>query len=176
MQMDFFTSLPEQHINSYVPPYSGAQRLCCLNHKIMLTIIVYYGMQTGPPDCYCQYPFYLKSYMHELGIAQSIMQIVLSEAEKARARKVLKVTVKVGELAGVLPDSLTFCFNLLAKSTIAEHASLTIEKVPVRGYCSAVQKRICHCRQQVLLQHLWEQTHRTNLGSRASDRAIGDRG
>ena len=74
--------------------------------------------------------------MHELGIAQSIMQIVLSEAERARARKVLKVTVKVGELAGVLPDSLTFCFNLLAKSTIAEHALLTIEKVPIRGYCS----------------------------------------
>jgi hydrogenase nickel incorporation protein HypA/HybF len=74
--------------------------------------------------------------MHELGIAQSIMQIVLSEAEKAKARKVLKVTIKVGELAGVLPDSLTFCFNLLAKSTIAEHASLTIEKVPIRGYCS----------------------------------------
>ena len=79
--------------------------------------------------------------MHELGIAQSIMQIVLSEAEKARARKVLKVTVKVGELAGVLPDSLTFCFNLLAKSTIAEHALLTIEKIPIRGYCAECQSK-----------------------------------
>jgi len=79
--------------------------------------------------------------MHELGIAQSIMQIVLSEAERARARKVLNVTVKVGELAGVLPDSLTFCFNLLAKSTIAEHAALTIEKIPVRGYCSECQSK-----------------------------------
>jgi hydrogenase nickel incorporation protein HypA/HybF len=78
--------------------------------------------------------------MHELGIAQSIMQIVLSEAERAKARKVLKVTIKVGELAGVLPDSLTFCFNLLAKSTIAEHASLTIEKIPIRGYCSECQR------------------------------------
>ena len=79
--------------------------------------------------------------MHELSIAQSIMQIVLSEAERARARKVLKVTIKVGELAGVLPDSLTFCFNLLAKSTIAEHASFTIEKVPIRGYCSQCESK-----------------------------------
>jgi len=77
----------------------------------------------------------LDNQMHELSIAQSIMQIVLSEAERTRARKVLTVTIKVGELAGVLPDSLSFCFNLLAQSTIAENASLVIETVPVRGYC-----------------------------------------
>ena len=93
----------------------------------------------------------LKNYMHELSIAQSIMEIVLSEAEKTRARKVVNVTIKVGELAGVLPDSLTFCFNLLAQSTIAEHASLTIEKVPIKGYCSlcsrefVITENLYHC-------------------------------
>lgn len=73
--------------------------------------------------------------MHEYGIAQSIMQIVLDEAKKARARTVKSVSLKVGELAGVLPDSLSFCFAFLARSTIAEHAALTIEKVPARGRC-----------------------------------------
>ena len=73
--------------------------------------------------------------MHEYSIAQSIMQIVLSEAEKAKARKVLKVCLKIGDLAGVLPDSLSFCFGLLSKGTIVENATLTIEKVPIRGYC-----------------------------------------
>jgi hydrogenase nickel incorporation protein HypA/HybF len=68
------------------------------------------------------------------------MQIVLSEAEKANARKVLKVSLKIGELAGVVPDSLSFCFELLAKSTIAENATLTIEKVPVSGYCTHCDK------------------------------------
>ena len=87
----------------------------------MLTIVVYY--------------LSLDRDMHELSIAQSIMQIVLSEAEKTSARKVVKVTILVGELAGVLPDSLTFCFNLLAKSTIAENASLVIETIPIKGYC-----------------------------------------
>ena len=73
--------------------------------------------------------------MHELSIAQSIMEIVLREAEKAKARRVVKVTLKVGELAGVVPDSLSFCFELLAKSTVAENATIIIEKVPIRGYC-----------------------------------------
>lgn len=73
--------------------------------------------------------------MHEYGIAQSIMEIVLDEAKKARARSVKMISLKVGELAGVLPDSLSFCFEFLARSTIAEHATLTIEKVPARGRC-----------------------------------------
>ena len=72
--------------------------------------------------------------MHEYSIAQSIMQIVLAEAERAGARKVLKVYLKIGNLAGVLPESLHFCFDFLSKTTIAENAALSIEKVPVRGY------------------------------------------
>jgi hydrogenase nickel incorporation protein HypA/HybF len=74
--------------------------------------------------------------MHEFSIAQSIMQVVFDEADKAKAQRVLKVTLNVGELAGVLPESLTFCFELLAKSTIAENATLVINKVPIRAHCS----------------------------------------
>lgn len=74
--------------------------------------------------------------MHEFSIAQNIMQVVLEEAEKARARKVIKVTLNIGELACVLPESLTFCFELLAKSTIAEKATLVINRVPIRARCS----------------------------------------
>ena len=74
--------------------------------------------------------------MHEFSIAQSLIQLVLAEAEKAHARKVLKVSLNFGELTGVVSDSLSFCFDLLSKSTIAENAKITIEKVPIRGYCS----------------------------------------
>jgi len=74
--------------------------------------------------------------MHEFGIAQSIMQIVLDEARKANARKVIKVTLNIGELAGVLPESLSFCFEILSKSTIAENATLAINRIPIRVHCS----------------------------------------
>ncbi len=78
--------------------------------------------------------------MHEYSIVQEIMQIVLAEAEKAKARKVLKVYLKIGDLAGVLPDSLHFCFELLSKATIAENAVLSIEKVPIRAHCDQCEK------------------------------------
>jgi hydrogenase nickel incorporation protein HypA/HybF len=77
--------------------------------------------------------------MHEFSIAQSIMQIVLAEAHKANARSVIKVTLNIGELAGVLPESLSFCFELLAKSTIAENAVLAINRIPIRALCSGCQ-------------------------------------
>lgn len=73
--------------------------------------------------------------MHELSIAQSIIQTVLAEADRAKAHKVLKVTLNIGDLSGVLPESLTFCFELLAKSTIAENATLVINKLPIRARC-----------------------------------------
>jgi len=73
------------------------------------------------------------------------MQIVLAEAKKAKARKVVKVSLKIGDLAGIFPDSLSFCFDLLAKDTIVEGALLTIEKVPVRGYCP-------HCNRDFLVE------------------------
>ncbi len=78
--------------------------------------------------------------MHEYSIAQSIMQIVLAEADKANARKVSKVCLQIGDLTGVFADSLSFCFDLCAKGTIVEGATCTIEKVPVRGYCPKCEK------------------------------------
>jgi hydrogenase nickel incorporation protein HypA/HybF len=78
--------------------------------------------------------------MHEYSLAQSIMQIVIAEAEKVSARKVTKVTLTLGELAGVLPDSLSFCFDLVTKGTIAVGALLEIEKVPLKGYCPHCEK------------------------------------
>ncbi len=73
--------------------------------------------------------------MHELSIAQGLLDVVLAEAGKVHARKVLRVSLKIGDLAGVVPDSLSFCFDLLSKSTIAEGATLTIERIPIKGYC-----------------------------------------
>ena len=89
--------------------------------------------------------------MHEFSIAQSIIQIVLEEARKANARKVIKVTLNIGELAGVLPESLYFCFELLAKSTIAENATLAIKRIPIGARCSQceitfqIQDNHFHC-------------------------------
>ncbi len=79
--------------------------------------------------------------MHELSIAQSIMQIVFAEAGRSHARRVLKVSLKIGELSGVFPESLSFCFELLSRGTIVEGALFEIERVPLQGYCTLCDKR-----------------------------------
>jgi hydrogenase nickel incorporation protein HypA/HybF len=80
--------------------------------------------------------------MHEFSIAQNIMGIILAEAKKAKAQKVLKVHLRIGELAQVFPGSLSFCFDFCAKGTIVEAAKLTIERVPVRVYCSSCDETL----------------------------------
>ena len=71
--------------------------------------------------------------MHELALADAVLEIV---REHARGRRVTSVGVKVGRLRQVVPDALEFSFELLAAGTNVEGAALEIEHVPVRVECS----------------------------------------
>jgi hydrogenase nickel incorporation protein HypA/HybF len=73
--------------------------------------------------------------MHELSIAQSLLEIIEHEALPYRGARVTTVTLRIGKLSGVMPDALRFGFEALSKGGIAEGASLMIEEVPVMIYC-----------------------------------------
>ena len=73
--------------------------------------------------------------MHEMGIAQSILDIAIAAAEKEGAQKITRVNVVAGELRGLVPLQFTFCFGLIAENTIASGAQLNLEITPVRGRC-----------------------------------------
>lgn len=73
--------------------------------------------------------------MHELSIAQSMLQIVLEEAERHQVDRVRRVGIKVGAYSAVVPDSLRFCFELISEGTPAQGAELAIEEVPLAGLC-----------------------------------------
>lgn len=74
--------------------------------------------------------------MHELGLAQGIVEVVAARAARCHAVRVNGVRLRIGEAAGVVPDSLTFCFELLAREDpILAGAQLSIERVPHRGRC-----------------------------------------
>lgn len=75
--------------------------------------------------------------MHELGIAQAIVQAADSEARKADAKQVTRVVLEVGVLSGVVSDSLAFCFPMASKGTLCEDAELCIESVEAQGWCRA---------------------------------------
>jgi len=72
--------------------------------------------------------------MHELGITRSVVSIV---GEHAQGRKVLRVTLEVGRLSGLLAESIRFCFDVCAQGTPVQGATLQIVDVEGRGHCSA---------------------------------------
>jgi hydrogenase nickel incorporation protein HypA/HybF len=70
--------------------------------------------------------------MHELGISRNIVAIV---SEAAKGRRVLRVTLEIGKLSGVMSDAIAFCFDAVAKGTVAEGATLEIREIDGRARC-----------------------------------------
>jgi hydrogenase nickel incorporation protein HypA/HybF len=75
--------------------------------------------------------------MHELSIAHSVLEAVRAEAGRRPGARILKVGLRVGELAGVNPEALGFCFEALVRGTELEPLALEIEPGPRRQRCPA---------------------------------------
>lgn len=73
--------------------------------------------------------------MHELSIARNIVDIVLDEMAKNRLTRVDAVTLRIGAMAQVLPDSLRFGFECLSNQSPLAGAKLVIEEIAARGLC-----------------------------------------
>ena len=72
--------------------------------------------------------------MHELGITRNVVAICTEHANGAAVRR---VTLQIGQLSAVMPDAVRFCFDLCAKGTPLEGATLEIVEVPGRAVCRA---------------------------------------
>jgi hydrogenase nickel incorporation protein HypA/HybF len=77
--------------------------------------------------------------MHEVSIMQSALQTVERVARERNLAKVSRVSMRVGVLSGVVPDSLQFAFEVLCVNTVAAGAELDIEIVPAVFWCEACQ-------------------------------------
>jgi hydrogenase nickel incorporation protein HypA/HybF len=74
--------------------------------------------------------------MHEMGLAQNILDIVLRTAEQNRVEKVIRILVRAGQLRGIVPEQLQFCFGFVAReSAVVDGAELAIETLPIKGKC-----------------------------------------
>ena len=74
--------------------------------------------------------------MHELSIANSILEAVRKERERLNGARVTKVGVRIGELAGVDAEALSFGFEVLVKDTDLEPLTLEIESTSRRHECA----------------------------------------
>ncbi len=74
--------------------------------------------------------------MHELSIASSVLEAVAKEAERRPNTRFLKVGLRIGELAAVDRDALTFGWEVLTKDTAWQGLELEIESIPRRQRCT----------------------------------------
>ncbi len=82
--------------------------------------------------------------MHELGIATSILDAVEAEAKKRPGANFKVVGLRIGELAGVDVDALTFGWEAITRETEWEGLKLAIQELPLKNRC-----RLCGCEFQV---------------------------
>jgi hydrogenase nickel incorporation protein HypA/HybF len=77
--------------------------------------------------------------MHELSIVASLFEIVEEKAKEQQAVRVVRISLKVGQLAGVVPEFLQTAFDSYKRDTIAAEALLEITSVPLRVKCRKCQ-------------------------------------
>ena len=73
--------------------------------------------------------------MHELSMAQGIIDAVLKTAEENNATEVNEVTIEVGRLAMINPEQLEFMLGVLVENTLMEDAEITFEEIPIEMDC-----------------------------------------
>ncbi len=80
--------------------------------------------------------------MHEMGIVQSIMEIVEQQAKLHDAKKVVGIKLEFGALTGVMPASIDFAFEVLSKGGVADGAQLNIVIIPIKVFCFDCSKEM----------------------------------
>jgi hydrogenase nickel incorporation protein HypA/HybF len=70
--------------------------------------------------------------MHELSVSSAVVDTVLKHAA---GRRVIVVSLRIGHLRQVVPDSLAFYFELVSRETLCEGARLEQEVVPALLRC-----------------------------------------
>ncbi len=80
------------------------------------------------------------SLLHELGVAQSIIDIALRVVNEHGGGKIARITIQAGELRSIIKEQLQFCFSFAAKDTPAEGAELEVEVIPLIASCRRCRK------------------------------------
>jgi len=75
--------------------------------------------------------------MHEFSLMQSTLDLAIDHASRHGAERIERITMRIGDLSGVVADALQFAFEVLREGTMAADAALEIERVPVRCHCAS---------------------------------------
>ena len=73
--------------------------------------------------------------MHEMALAQSMLEIVERTARDNGAGCVTLVRIEIGALSHVEPEALRFCFDVVTRASLAEGARLEIHTTQGEAWC-----------------------------------------
>lgn len=86
--------------------------------------------------------------MHELSIAQNIIDIISEQCLRSGHTRIEAVNIRIGRASGIMSDALFFAFDAIKAESIAEGAVLHIEEVPVSGRCN-------ECKSDFIVQEVY---------------------
>jgi hydrogenase nickel incorporation protein HypA/HybF len=73
--------------------------------------------------------------MHELAIAQSIVEFLQEQAEERGFKRIESVGLNIGDLSDVVPEALEFGFQSITQGTDLERVKMKISRIPVEATC-----------------------------------------
>jgi hydrogenase nickel incorporation protein HypA/HybF len=90
------------------------------------------GLLNGP---WLNEGFRAKCTMHELSIAQRLIELAIEHIELYPAARVSRLHVRLGALSCLQPHALRSSFEMAVQGGLLEGAELEIERVPLLVYC-----------------------------------------
>jgi hydrogenase nickel incorporation protein HypA/HybF len=72
-----------------------------------------------------------------MALCESVLGILQKEAVTHGFRRVKRVQLRVGAFSCAAPAALDFCFQVVARGTLAEGARLDIVRTPGQAWCMA---------------------------------------
>jgi hydrogenase nickel incorporation protein HypA/HybF len=73
--------------------------------------------------------------MHEYSVTESVLSLAMEKAGAAKASRIIRINLVVGELSGIVSECIQFYFDFISKDTIAGGAELTFEVKPTKLQC-----------------------------------------
>jgi hydrogenase nickel incorporation protein HypA/HybF len=78
--------------------------------------------------------------MHEYSITESLLSLALEKAREAKAGRIIRINLVLGELSGVVGECVQQYLEILGKDTMADGAELAFEMKPTTLRCRRCEK------------------------------------
>jgi len=73
--------------------------------------------------------------MHEMSIAEGLIQSVLAAANQHNATRIQRVEIDVGQMRLIVPEAMRLAWQVITEGTIAAGSELTVIEIPMTARC-----------------------------------------